>query len=448
MHLSSRLFFGISAVAIGCGTSAPMGTEPLAPDGGADVASETSACPSGGDASIEVVVSGLPSGATPKVTVTTAAGAREATPGANSLPAGAASVTAADVIVGDPLVRTVYRATATPSDLCIAAGATVTIAYAPVPTSNALWITSGNSPRELHGFASASLAASGAPSPKTEAKVEIPAGTAFDRRGGLWVAIGSAGGKVLAHYPPEALAATGTPTPDVKIEGAILNEGIPGASGLALDRDGNLWVAVTTSGKILRYDAAAITASGSPAPSVILSGAQGPSALAFDAAGNLWVGELKANRVSKWASARLSASSSDPPDVSLKAQTPPPVTTNLQRPAGLAFDATDGLWVNWNGLVLRFTPEDRAGTGEKVLVPAVQVTLAVTALPEGIAFDEGGGLWLAYSAGKVARLSPTQLATSGRVTPETVLESGAIGAGKELAFYPAPAKLPIHAALP
>jgi sugar lactone lactonase YvrE len=133
----------------------------------------------------------------------------------------------------------------------------------------------------------------------------------------------------------------------------------------------------------------------------------------------------------------------------LKARTPSPAVVNLEGPAGIAFDGAHGRWVSWNGDVLvRFTADDRGGTGEEFLAPALQVTTTVSSLAKGLAFDEGGGLWIAYSAGKIARLSPSQIASSGKVTPETILTSSAIGSAKELAFDPAPAGLPIHASRP
>ncbi|CAN5830488.1 hypothetical protein BH11MYX4_BH11MYX4_40230 [soil metagenome] len=64
-----------------------------------------------------------------------------------------------------------------------------------------------------------------------------------------------------------------------------------------------------------------------------------------------------------------------------------------------------------------------------------------------MAFDEAGGLWFAYSAGKIARLAPTQLTASANATPSTILTSATVGSAGSVAFYPAPAALPIFGKL-
>ncbi len=80
------------------------------------------------------------------------------------------------------------------------------------------------------------------------------------------------------------------------------------------------------------------------------------------------------------------------------------------------------------------------------------MAIDVSAIPAGFAFDEGGGLWVAYSAGKLARFSPTQLTvstnTGNPTVPETIITSTDIGYAADVAFYPAPAALPLFDALP
>jgi sugar lactone lactonase YvrE len=216
-------------------------------------------------------------------------------------------------------------------------------------------------------------------------------------------------------------------------------------TALAFDAKGNLWVSAVAAKKILRYDAAQLRATGSPAPSLTITDVDAPGPLAFDAAGNLWAGS--GNSVVAYTAQRLAASTSAPPDIVLGAQTPPPVVTSHQAPAGLAFDAAGNLWVDYNGgALVRFTATERALSA--TITPAVQLTLDVAALAEGVAFDEAGGLWFAYSAGKIARLAPTQLTTSATVTPSTILTSPTVGSAGSVAFYPAPAALPLFGKLP
>jgi sugar lactone lactonase YvrE len=92
---------------------------------------------------------------------------------------------------------------------------------------------------------------------------------------------------------------------------------------------------------------------------------------------------------------------------------------------------------------VRFTPAERAASA--TVTPALQITLDVQALADGMAFDESGGLWFAYTQGKIARLSPAQLGASGTDTPETIIASATLGSAGNVAFYPAPANLPLYA---
>jgi streptogramin lyase len=238
------------------------------------------------------------------------------------------------------------------------------------------------------------------------------------------------------------LGSSGEKTPDVQITGDLLNPGSPGATQIAFDAAGNLWVSVVTADAVFRFDAAQLRTSGSPTPPVKVSGVQGPGALAFDAAGNLWVAEGGSSRVLEYAASRLSASTSDPADVALSAQTPSPVIVNHQAPLGIAFDASNNLWVNYNGgAFVRFAPAERAATA--TVTPALQIELAVDALAEGIVFDDAGGMWFAYAQGQLARFTPAQLAVTGKQAPETILTSANVKSANAVAFYPAAANLPV-----
>jgi hypothetical protein len=55
---------------------------------------------------------------------------------------------------------------------------------------------------------------------------------------------------------------------------------------------------------------------------------------------------------------------------------------------------------------------------------------------------------MAYSAGKVCRFGAAQLAGSGMVAPEVVLTSASVGSATSPVLFPAPAALPLYAALP
>ena len=60
----------------------------------------------------------------------------------------------------------------------------------------------------------------------------------------------------------------------------------------------------------------------------------------------------------------------------------------------------------------------------------------------------GVRLWLALAAGQVGRYSAAQLAASTSDAPATILQTSAIGSARSPALFPAPAGLPLQAAIP
>lgn len=431
----------LSVAALGCeASSTEQPTQPSTADAGPDA---TPACEEKGTGTLKVNITGLPAEVPAKVAIDGPGGHKDAVATSeHSLAGGEYTIAGAMVAGTDAVVRPVYATKSTTA--CVKDGETVTVdvPYALVPTSNKLWTTNQNGDAELLGFTSMSLTSTGTPVAEVAARVEQPKGIAFDKEGGMWAVIGSAGGAALAHYPADTLASSGAKTPDVTITGDILNPGIPGATQIAFDAAGNLWVSVVTGDAVYRYDAAQLRTSGSPAPSVKVSGVDGPGALAFDAAGNLWVAEGGSSRVLEYAASRLAASTSDPPDVALSAQSGPPVVVNHQAPLGLAFDAANNLWVNYNGgAFVRYAPAERAATA--TVTTAVQIELAVDALAEGIVFDESGGLWFAYAQGQMASFTAAQLAVTGKQAPDKILQSTSVKSANATAFYPAAANLPM-----
>jgi len=122
------------------------------------------------------------------------------------------------------------------------------------------------------------------------------------------------------------------------------------------------------------------------------------------------------------------------------------VTNALGFPQGIAFDGSGNLWVNYDGTIAELPASVLGGSGALTVTPPVQLGADAAALPAGIAFDEQGGLWFAYSAGKFARFTASQLVGQGPATPATIMTSGDIGAGGSagwFAIYPAPAFTPL-----
>jgi sugar lactone lactonase YvrE len=203
-------------------------------------------------------------------------------------------------------------------------------------------------------------------------------------------------------------------------------------------------VSVVSADKVVRFTAAQVAAGGSPTATVERGGLTSPQGLAFDAAGNLWVAAEDDTAVVRIDSNHLTASGTGG-DLSITATGTNSLTL---RPISLAFDGAGNLWVNYDGTIASITPSQQAGTGTKMITPAIQITTDVSSLPVGIAFDQDGGLWFAYAADQFARLAPSQLTGSGLVAPATIITSPDVGYASWFAIYPAPPSTPLYHKVP
>jgi streptogramin lyase len=430
----------------GCSSSSttPSGTT----DGGATA--DGGACAATGAGTVKVTVSGLPAGVNGKVTLT---GPATLTTGVSKdftdAAAGSYSVSAEIVAGTDPIVRKAYAPTVATSTICVenAQTKTVDVTYAEIATSNKLWATNANNQAgQLLGFPSASLGATGNPAAGVAAKAPSGKALAFDEEGNLWTMGPTTADAPVARFKAPDLAASGDKRPDRKID-VDVGGCAPGVSSMAFDKDGSLWITSGCANKIVKLTKEQLAADGKPTPSVVISNTADPQAIAFDAAGNLWTVDSTAGTILRYDASRLAASTSDAASLTI---TPRAANNAVLKPTYLAFDASGNLWgVDFAGNgIYKITPAEQAGEGAKDVVPSVQITIGVTALLESVAFDEGGGLWLTASQGKVARLAPAQLGTSsgpGNPTmPDTIITSADIGSAGALAFYPAPAALPLY----
>jgi hypothetical protein len=415
-------------------------------------------CDQRGTGTLEVTATGLPDGLDAEVTAASAA----ATVSSVTVPSGESATVrlssgdydvAAGAVAGPghPVVRQAYGAD--PTTACVREGETTTVAvsYNLVATSHLLWV--GNDiggGTDLLAFAADDLQASGGPAPAIVADTRGKAILAFDRAGNLWLAGRTIDDPPLLRYPAAAVASGGgRDGHDIGITSAVFGDS-PTVEALAFDPDGNLWAAVQ-DGPVVMLTAEQVARSGSPVPAVEIGGLIRTRALAFDAEGNLWASNDRA--VVRYDASRLAASTTEPPDLVLELMSPPPVVSSLPTIWGMAFDADGNLWVNHQGtLFARLTPADQDGTGRRTVTPQVQINISITALAQGMAFDDNGGLWFVYDPGRVARLAPTQLTEGAgpgaRAVPETVVESASLGQAGSVAFYPAPAGLPLHHSLP
>lgn len=435
----------------GAGGSAPTpgdgdaGAGPSAGEGGQGGA----ACAEDGTGTLVIEISGLPDGVLADVSTS---GAHEyAVTESGSLDdvaSGNYTVTAGRVFDEDPIVRTVYDAKVTAPSFCLADGEshTVKITYTAIPSSNKLWLPSG-SDIELAGFTSQAIAETG----MTDASVAIhtpgSGSVAFDRDGNLWAVGPTVGGDMLVRVPAAKLGESGTREPDITIKVPEI-ECYPFINHIAFDPSGNLWLSACED-QVHRLKAADLTSSGDKTSDVLFTDVVNNSGIAFDQAGNLWV--AGGPTLERFDAARLDLSDTDPPDLALSITDATPDKTVLPVDE-LAFDKAGNLWGISGSFVFELAATDLEGTGEQDVVAAHSFTMDVLALPATPAFDDGNALWVGLANGSFGKFSPAQLGVSkspgAPVTPAVVISSDSITAGLPLAFFPAPAGLPLYHSLP
>jgi hypothetical protein len=407
----------------------------------------------GGTGTITLTVEGLPAGVAARVKIAGTTGApSEATESEtiDDSPSGNYTVSAERVASVDPIVRTLFEPKVDVVSFCLGATQTqaVKVTYTAIPSSNKLWAANANNAAgQLLGFGGATLAATGTPAATVAAKAPAGGALAFDKDGNLWAIGATLAEPPLVRWGAADLGASGTKTPDRLIDMDI--PCLPRLSAIAFDPSGNLWATSICSDKVFRFSPGSLAASGKVTPGAddIFTGTEAPHGIAFDAAGNMWVSD--ATSLHSFPAANLAAGQPHTPALTIH---PKQENTALLEPGPLAFDKDGNLWaMNFGGNVLfKLTPADLAAgaSADKDVIPSIQITVDVGALLEGMAIDEGGGIWMTYSQGKIARLAPGQLATSsgaGAPTiPSTIITSADIGSTGALAFFPAPANLPLY----
>jgi hypothetical protein len=453
-----------SFAAVACGTDGSVddggggagGAAPTPTGGGAGAAGEVGAAGEGGAACAEdgtgtlvIEISGLPEGVLADVSTS---GAHEyAVTESGSLEditSGNYSVTAARVFDEDPIVRTVYDAKVTAPSFCLADGEshTVKVAYTAIPSSNKLWMPSGTE-QELAGFTSQAIAESG----MTDASVAIHApgsvSVAFDPDGNLWAVGPVTGGDMLVRIPAAELGESGTREPDTTIKVPEI-ECYPFINHIAFDASGNLWLSACED-QVHRLAAADLTTSGDKISDVLLTSVVNNSGIAFDNAGKLWV--AGGPTLERFDAARLALSDTDAPDLALSVTNATPDKTVLGVDE-LAFDKNGNLWGISGSYVFELAAADLEGTGEQDVVARHSFTMDVLGIPATPAFDDAGGLWVGLADGNFGKFSPAQLMVSkgpgAPVTPAVLISSDSITTGLPVAFFPAPAGLPLYHSLP
>jgi hypothetical protein len=442
------------SVAAGEGGEAGEATSPVAGGGVGGSGGEGGGCTLDATGQLVIEVSGLPGAVDPEVIIEgpddlLVSRANDSIDGVTS---GAYTASASRVFDADPIVRTVFDATVTMPDftLCDGASHTIKVAYEAIPSSNKLWMPTALDD-EGAGFSSSAIAESGL----TDATVSLDGGIgtaiAFDRDGNMWT-LGPSTFPTVLRFPAAELGDSGAPEPDVSFDVPEITC-TPTTRSLALDASGNLWLSACEA--VLRIPAADLNGvGGEKVADVLIAGLDDNQGMAFDADGNLWVGT--ALGLARFDATRLDSPTGDPPDFLLS------VKDALAPVRGwyLAFDPNGNLWASdaIAGSVFEVAAADLTGSGEAEVEAKVSIELDVLALPDQIAFDDGGGLWVGLKldseleAAGIGRLSPAQLLVSTEpgepVSPATTIYSKSVGTGLPVAFFPAPAGLPLYHSIP
>lgn len=406
------------------------------------------ACPQIGAGRIELDIRGLPEGVDANLLLTGPLGSRAITASEviEGAPGGPHQLLVSRVTAADPIVRGVYEAHGGQSELCLDSGGTLNIAieYALVPTSQRLWTNNSSGTGNLLAFSSQTLAATASAEPDVSAVAGAGKDVTFDADGNLWSMGATLADPHLMRFDRSALGSSGEKAPDRAIDMAGV-ECLPALRAFAFDREGSLWVS-TCGGRIVKLTAADLETSGEVTPSIAIAGLADNGDVAFDMLSNLWATD--GDRVVRYDAERLAASIDAAPDLAITLQSSDDGL--VLTPSNLAFDAGGNLWViDFGGnLLAKIEAADLAGTGEIGLVAGETLALSVSALLERPAFDESGGLWLALDQNRFGRLAPAQLTLSttagAPTTPETIITSPSMGYANRMAFYPAPADLPLY----
>lgn len=428
---------------------APNAAGGTGPSGGA-AGAPSDECPIAGAGRVDIRVTGLPEGTPAGLILRGPRGSQAIFESRviEGIAGGPYAIDVARVAPSDPIVRSVYEYAAGETAFCLRDSTShqVELSYRTVPTSHRLWINNDGGSGDLLAFAAASLSSTSEASPAVNASASAGRDLTFDAEGNLWsMPITSAEARLM-RFERSGLESSGAKEADRVIDiGGITCE--PALRAFSFDLAGALWVR-TCGGGVVRLGPAELEASGEVTAPVLVENLSDSDSgeLAFDILGNLWV--VDDERVLRFDGPRLGApgTASPEPDLSLSfggADAGAPMT-----PGHLAFDGSGNLWVSApaRSALVRIAHADLQGTGSRIVTPDAALALESSARLDRPAFDESGGLWVALDQNRFGRLSPAQLETltTEPLVPETIITSPSMGSANRMAFYPAPAGLPLY----
>src|SRR5882757_2886878 len=218
--------------------------------------------------------------------------------------------------------------------------------------------------------------------------LNVPLGVAVDRAGNVYIA-DSGSGRVLKE----------TPSVGGFTQSTVVGSGLSNPYGVAVDGAGNVYVADTYNNRVLEETPSA----GGYIQTTVGSGLNAPRGLAVDGSGNVYIADTANNRVLK-----------ETPSAGGYTQSTV-VSGTPYTPLAVAVEGTGNVYILGDqGLILKETPSSGSYT---------ETTLPTTSLsaPAGVAVDASGNIYVTdYNANVVLK----ETLSSGSYIQSTMVGSG------------------------
>jgi uncharacterized protein (TIGR03437 family) len=211
---------------------------------------------------------------------------------------------------------------------------------------------------------------------------------------------------------------------------AATNAWLTGVSGIAVDKQGNIYITDTASGKIRKVNAAGIISTfagtgtpgfsgdGGPATSAQLDGSSTFTGIAADASGNVYISDATKGIVRKINSAGIITTIAGNGSPGFAGDNGPATAAQLQDPQGLAVDASGNLYIadNRNNRVRKVNAAGVittvAGNGNAVASgDGGLATAAAAPGPASVALDAAGNLYIAEGGTDIRKVD-----TAGKIS--------------------------------